>query len=81
MKYGCLFATLAHVRQDKHGNWHEHPLDQRLRAVGEMAAGFVAAFDAPNRARPAGLWHDLGKYSAEFEPHINSATKFDCRAR
>ncbi len=80
MKDDPLSATLAHVRQDEHGNWHEHPLDEHLRAVGEMAAGFAATFEAPNWARLAGLWCDLGKYSAEFHRHINSATGFDCYA-
>ncbi|OFW15134.1 MAG: CRISPR-associated endonuclease Cas3'' [Acidobacteria bacterium RIFCSPLOWO2_02_FULL_59_13] len=73
-------AMLAHVRQDEHGNWYEHPLEEHLRAVGEMAAGYASTFDASSWARLAGVWHDLGKYSAEFQRHRNSITGFDGQA-
>jgi len=77
MKDDRSAAMLAHVRQDEHGNWYEHPLEEHLRAVGEMAAGYAATFDASSWARLAGVWHDLGKYSAEFQRHIKSATGYD----
>src|SRR3990172_2283204 len=70
-------AMLAHVRQDEHGNWYEHPLEEHLRAVGEMAAGYASTFDASSWARLAGVWHDLGKYSAEFQRYIRSASGYE----
>ena len=50
------------------GRWQ--PLRDHLLAVGELAAAFAA--DAgldPEPARWAGLLHDLGKYSDEFQEH------------
>ena len=70
-------AKLAHVRQDKHGNWYEHHLEEHLRAVGEMAAGYASTFDASCWARLAGVWHDLGKYSTEFQRYIRSASGYE----
>lgn len=46
---------------------HWQPLADHLRNVAELAAGFGASFGASDWARLAGQWHDLGKYSAEFQ--------------
>ncbi len=45
-------------------------LDEHLRHVADDAARFAAAFNAADWARLAGLWHDLGKYSAEFQSYL-----------
>lgn len=37
------------------------------------AATFAAAFNAAEWGRTAGLWHDLGKYSAEFQAYLRGA--------
>ncbi|MGH8744398.1 MAG: CRISPR-associated endonuclease Cas3'', partial [Burkholderiales bacterium] len=62
------------------GEWREHPLEDHLYAVGEMAAGFAAGFGDTEWARLAGLWHDLGKYSAEFQHYIKKASGYDPEA-
>ena len=41
-----------------------------LTQVAEMASGFAAAFDAQEWAYMAGLAHDIGKYSKEFQKRI-----------
>jgi CRISPR-associated endonuclease/helicase Cas3 len=51
--------------------WHE--LEEHLRRVAEVAAGFADEFAAAEWAYLAGLWHDLGKYSAEFQQYIRAA--------
>ena len=68
---------LAHVRADKNGEWHEHLLDEHLRGVAAMAANFAAAFESGDWASVAGLWHDLGKYSTEFQQYIRSVSGYD----
>jgi len=67
---------LAHVRQDTTGVWHEHLLDEHLRGVADMAAEFAAAFESGDWASVAGLWHDLGKYSTEFQQYIKKVSGY-----
>ncbi|MBI5766843.1 MAG: CRISPR-associated endonuclease Cas3'' [Verrucomicrobia bacterium] len=44
-----------------------------LEAVAKLAAEFAGAFGAADWARLAGLWHDLGKYSVEFQSYLCAA--------
>ena len=45
-------------------------LREHLESVGEQAAEFAAAFGADEMGRAAGLLHDLGKYSDEFQARV-----------
>ncbi len=69
--------ALAHVRQDKSGVWYEHLLDEHLREVANLAGKFAKHFDSEDWASLAGLWHDLGKYSTEFQQYIKSVSGYD----
>lgn len=44
-----------------------------LESVAKEAAELAAAFRAADWARLAGLWHDLGKYSREFQDYLRAA--------
>lgn len=46
------------------------PLEAHLRAVSELAGRFAAMFGAENWGRAAGLLHDIGKYSREFQDQL-----------
>ena len=70
---------LAHVRQD--GNtFVPHDLDEHLRGVGQRAEEFARVFGSGDWAQVSGLWHDLGKYSAEFQQRIKSLSGYDPEA-
>ena len=70
---------LAHVRRD--GNtFVPHDLGEHLREVGRRAEEFAHVFGSGEWARVAGLWHDLGKYSAEFQQRIKSVSGYDPEA-
>ena len=71
---------LAHVRQDKNGEWHEHHLDEHLRGVAVIAADFANHFASSDWANIAGLWHDLGKYSTEFQRYIKTVSGYEAEA-
>lgn len=64
----------AHTRTRPDGSpapeseW-EH-LAVHLREVAELAAEFASAFGARDWGYLAGLWHDLGKYSREFQAKL-----------
>lgn len=66
--------VLAHVASDDAGAWREHMLADHLRAVAQLAAESAVRFDAGEWAHLAGLWHDLGKYSREFQAYIRMAS-------
>lgn len=54
-----------------------HLLADHLRDVGALAEEFAAHFGAGAWARIAGLWHDLGKYSPNFQKRIREENGFE----
>ena len=69
-------TALAHVRQDSEGKWREHLLEEHLLEVARRAGELAKAFGSEDWAKIAGLWHDLGKYSAEFQEYIKKASGY-----
>ncbi len=49
-------------------HWQE--LEEHLLCVAKLAARFAAVFDSELWGYCAGLWHDLGKYQAEFQQKL-----------
>jgi len=47
-------------------------LADHLQEVAERAEQFAGAFGAADWGRLVGLWHDLGKYSIEFQNYLRS---------
>ena len=47
-----------------------HPLVEHLESVAEMARRFSAEFGSGDWGYLAGLWHDLGKFQAEFQRRL-----------
>ena len=70
-------CPLAHVRQLPDGKWEEHFLDEHSHGVANLAGKFAKHFDSADWASLAGLWHDLGKYSTEFQQYIKSVSGYD----
>lgn len=48
-------------------------LDDHLTGVAQKTADFAAAFGLGTHGFVAGIWHDLGKYSSEFQDRIRVA--------
>ena len=67
---------LAHIRE-KDTVWMEHRLLDHLRAVAFLSGEFASGFAGREWAFLAGLWHDLGKYSAEFQSYIRTASGYE----
>ncbi len=57
------------------------PLREHLAAVAELAAQFGKELGCPEWARLAGMWHDIGKYSEEFQRYISQLSGPDVRKR
>jgi CRISPR-associated endonuclease/helicase Cas3 len=60
---------VAHVTKDG----RKHTLREHLVGTAERAADFAATFGFRQWGRLAGLWHDLGKYSQEFQDKLKAA--------
>jgi len=48
------------------------PLEEHLKNVAEMARSFAESFNAGDWGYLAGLWHDIGKYSDEFQKMLGT---------
>ena len=60
----------AHSTENKdRSDWQT--LQSHLMAVGLMASGSAAVFGAGPLAEAAGLLHDLGKYTREFQLRLS----------
>ncbi len=53
-------------------------LEDHLTHVSALAGRFSRSFDGQDWARLAGQWHDLGKYSPEFQKMLLEANGFEC---
>ncbi len=62
---------IAHVSDDG----RLHPLREHLEGTARLAAEFASEFGAAGWGRLAGLWHDLGKYSPDFQKKIYAAAE------
>ena len=51
------------------GDWHG--LVEHLQAVAELSAEFAEAFGAREFGYRLGLWHDVGKFSPEFQRYLH----------
>ncbi len=56
------------ARTDGHG--HQQKLENHLRGVADLAAGFSNVFSSSGWGRLAGLWHDIGKYQLSFQEKL-----------
>ena len=61
---------IAHARKDG----AEQSLNCHLNEVGKIAAKFAEKLGVPDAGNLIGLLHDFGKYSADFQAYIGSAT-------
>lgn len=47
-----------------------HRLEDHLNDTAHLASSFAVLFGCADWGRLAGLWHDLGKYSSEFQQYL-----------
>jgi CRISPR-associated endonuclease/helicase Cas3 len=50
-----------------------HDLEEHLRSAALLAGRFAEEWGASETAALAALWHDLGKYAAEFQAMITAS--------
>jgi len=75
-KIDQLMLKYAHTIQDQPPESWE-PLEDHLQLVAEFCSRFAASFDAKDFGFVLGMWHDLGKYSKEFQAYLHQANGFE----
>ncbi len=68
----AVCAFYAHSLKDR-DKQHWQPLAEHLRAVAKAAGARGAKFGASDAASLAGLLHDLGKYTSDFQRRLDGA--------
>ncbi len=64
---------VAHLAEDG----RVHGLEEHSRETAELASRFAAEFGCAGWGRLTGLWHDLGKFSSDFQRYIRAAGGID----
>lgn len=67
------FEPVAHLEPDG----RRHLLNDHLLGVASRAGWFASRFGAAEWGRLAGLWHDLGKFAANFQNMLLEANGFE----
>lgn len=67
---------IAHVRKDGE-RWIEHSLEEHLHEVARRSRESATELNAAEWAYLAGLWHDLGKFSPDFQSYIRRVSGYD----
>ena len=66
--------VIAHWRPDEEtDNRIEQSVLEHLNGTADLARQFAAAFGEEDMAGSIAMAHDIGKYSADFQKHINGA--------
>jgi CRISPR-associated endonuclease/helicase Cas3 len=70
LSYNTDEMFFAHsTNKSDYSDWQ--PLAEHLHTVGELAAEFASTFGATGFAQTAGLLHDVGKYTSDFQRRLS----------
>ncbi|MDY0040030.1 CRISPR-associated helicase Cas3' [Desulfofustis limnaeus] len=70
MNHPDAFVPVAHSKPPS--EWQS--LESHLEKVAELAGQHATVFGAASWGRLAGLWHDVGKFSCEFQEYIRQVS-------
>jgi CRISPR-associated endonuclease/helicase Cas3 len=74
---------IAHIKKTENDLFDIQTQEEHLLGTAELAAQFASKFKNAEWGRILGLWHDLGKYSKDFQEYIkiNSGYEEDDQKR
>jgi len=70
-------GPIAHIKTNDFQNFCSQSLIEHLQGTADFAAKFAAVFSNKEWGRVLGLWHDLGKYSDEFQEYIRKNSGYE----
>lgn len=68
---------IGHIRRNDDGSFETQDLEDHLAGTALFAKKFAAEFGNEEWGKLLGLWHDLGKYSDEFQDYIRINSGFE----
>jgi len=68
---------IAHIKDIGNGVFEIQSLEDHLKGTSSLAEKFASKFNNPGWGKLLGLWHDLGKYSDEFQEYIRKNTGYE----
>lgn len=61
---------IAHIKKNEDSEYQTQSMDEHLYGTALLASKFSVTFHNPEWGRLLGLWHDLGKFSKDFQEYI-----------
>jgi CRISPR-associated endonuclease/helicase Cas3 len=68
---------IAHIKKISEKEFEKQEMLEHLNGTAILAQNFAKEFDNPEWGKLLGLWHDLGKYSNEFQDYIRINSGFE----
>lgn len=68
---------IAHIRRNNEGIFETQELLDHLKGTAVLAEKFSDKFNNSSWGKLLGLWHDLGKYSNEFQEYIKKNSGYE----
>ena len=68
---------IGHLKRDDQGAFEIQTLEDHLNGVSKLAAAFCSKFENEPWGLLSGCWHDLGKYSSDFQKYIRSNSGYE----
>jgi len=68
---------IAHIKTSDGQTFETQSLPEHLNGTANFAAQFAAIFHNAEWGKLLGLWHDLGKYSDEFQEYIKKNSGYE----
>jgi len=68
---------IAHIKNTGDNIFEIQSLEDHLKGTSSLAEKFASKFNNPGWGRLLGLWHDIGKYSYEFQEYIRKNTGYE----
>ena len=68
---------IAHIKNNTSFRFELQELEDHLDGTAQLAFIFASDFNNAEWGKVLGLWHDLGKYSDEFQEYIKKNSGFE----